>query len=683
MNLSDNLVLKIRNGAKGDIYLPGSKSISIRVLLLASLAKGETTILGLLDSEDTNVMINVLKILGVSIDLVEHNYESNVGSDSGNISIKVKGCNGFFPNLKKKHLINLDVGNSGLTIRTILPALSISMFNSKANSTVILNGVKRMRERPISELVDGLCFFGSDINYIENSGFVPLKIKPSNFISQNQIKIKTSRSSQFLTGLLQISPFIKKISKKNFYIETDGEIISRPYVDLTIDVLKKFGVLIVEKSYNKFEVKEDLLTSPKKFDVEGDASSASYFLASGVLGGGPVTVHGINRSSFQGDIYFANVLQKMGAKVVWGKNQITINATKELTALEIDCLNIPDAAMTFATISLYAKGVTRLNNISSWKVKETDRILAIANGLKKLGAKIEFGEDWLEIYPPKQLKSAYIETFDDHRIAMTFALSSFFHPGDAKKSERILKINNPKCVNKTFPNFFQEFTKLCSNAVPIITIDGPTASGKGTVAKLVSEFFGFKLLDSGIFYRSLALIASFNKINDNDELALANFADNLNIKFKGNKVFYLNNDITNKIRNESIGIVASKISVFPLVRRALLRCQRDFATLPGLVADGRDMGSIVFPNAKLRVFLTAKQEIRAERRYKQLIQKEIPCTLKDILQDIADRDLRDSNRKFSSLTLAKKKSTIIIDSSLESIDQVVRKIINEYNKSAF
>ena len=240
MKFPDSLILKIRKGAEGDIYLPGSKSISIRALLLASLAKGETTILGLLNSEDTKIMITVLKSLGVVIDLIEDDIEDGIFDDSGNINIKVKGCDGFFPNLKKKHSICLNVGNSGLTIRTILPALSISMFNSKANSTVILNGIERMRERPISELVDGLCFLGSDIKYLESSGFVPLQIKPSNFISKKEIKIKTNRSSQFLTGLLQISPLINRINKKNFLIQADCEIISRPYVDLTINILNNF-----------------------------------------------------------------------------------------------------------------------------------------------------------------------------------------------------------------------------------------------------------------------------------------------------------------------------------------------------------------------------------------------------------------------------------------------------------
>jgi 3-phosphoshikimate 1-carboxyvinyltransferase len=263
---------------------------------------------------------------------------------------------------------------------------------------------------------------------------------------------------------------------------------------------------------------------------------------------------------------------------------------------------------------------------------------------------------------------------------MSFSLASFTHPGDEYENFRRVAFDNPNCVEKTYPDFFDEFARVCSEAVRVITIDGPTASGKGTIADKVSTQLGFKILDSGCFYRVLALVSARSKIDENDEANLKKCAESLNIKFFEGRVFLEEEDITDKIREENIGIRASKISVYKSVRKTLLRSQRDFARHPGLVADGRDMGSIVFPNAFLKVFLSANAKIRAERRYKQLIQKEIPCKLNDLLQEIKKRDHRDINRDVGSLILAKEACSVYIDTSSKSIDEVVRIIIDKFNE---
>jgi len=676
--LESELTLNLRQTATGDLQLPASKSISLRAMLLASLGKGAVTIKNTLISEDTLVMRDILIELGVSVSFLA---ESSNGSEfSSNGVCIISGCEGFFPGLEQNRRITLNVKNSGLSARTILPSLSFMLLNPRANCSVFLDGVERMRARPMSELFSVLESLGSKISYPKQKSSFPCEFSPSEARKITEIEIDCSKSSQVLTGLLQILPYLNSIYSKKIKLLALGTIVSRPYIDLTKNVLSKFGCPVVETLPGQFYTSALALRSPKNFIVEGDASSASYFFASACIGGGPIRVHGISQDSKQGDIKLLDVLEKIGATVRWGNSYVEIFRKGRLRGIEIDCIEIPDAAMVLSTLALFCDEPTKLINIASWKEKETDRIAAVVQGLERLGVVVHRkGDDAITINPVPQLNRAKISTFNDHRIAMTFSMAAF-----ALKDEvgcvknRVLQIENPECVEKTFPYFFEEFSRVCSEAVPVITVDGPTASGKGTIANHVGKKLGFNVLDSGAFYRSLALITKWENIDEGDHRAITSRARNLSLRTKGSRFFLGEDDVTMLMRDEKIGLLASKIAKYEDVRRALIMAQRDFARLPGLVADGRDMGSVVFPKGALRVFLTAKPEIRAKRRFKQLIEKEIPCTLNDIFQDITERDNSDYNRPVASLALAEEAATLTIDSSSKTIEEVVEIIVSEY-----
>jgi 3-phosphoshikimate 1-carboxyvinyltransferase len=640
------------------MILPGSKSISNRMLLLAALANGTTDLQGLLDSDDTAVMIDSLQRLGVKIEVSSFT--------------RIHGVAGVFPNSgTASDPLKLFIGNSGLSIRTLVPALVASM--SVSGGCVEISGVPRMHERPIGDLVDGLRALGAKIDYMGQDGFPPLRIHGVQLDSKPSIKVKGSTSSQFLTGLMQAAPMLARQWQRPLRLEVEGELISKPYVAITQSVLKRFGVTVNELSGASigYEVQPQTIESPGALEVEGDASSASYFLAAGLLGHGPVRVVGAGSESVQGDVRFADALAKMGATITWGPNWIesSFDAGKgPIKGVDLDCNAIPDAAMTLVVCALFAEGPTTLRNIGSWRVKETDRILAMATECRKLGAKVDFGDDWIRIEPPKALTPAAIETYDDHRVAMSFSLASF---GNAT-----VKILDPGCVAKTFPTYFEVFSDLCSQAVPVLAIDGPTASGKGTIASLVAEALGFGYLDSGALYRITALAAKMEGVGEDDEQALASLATAMDLEFLGQTILLDGVNVSEAIRAEDIGVLASKIAVLPAVRRSLLLRQRDFARLPGLVADGRDMGTVVFPQARLKIFLTASARARAERRYKQLIDKGFSCNLDSLSADLEARDARDASRAVAPLKPAQ--GAMVIDSTTLSIDQVVQAVVNAW-----
>ena len=676
--LESELTLNLRQTAAGGLQLPASKSISIRAMLLASMGKGSVTIKNTLISEDTLVMRDILIELGVSVRFLA---ESSNGSEfSSNGICIISGCDGFFPGLGQNRRITLNVKNSGLSARTILPSLAFMLLNPRANCSVSIDGVERMRSRPMSELFSVLESLGSKISFPKQKSSFPCELAPSVGREIAEIGIDCSKSSQVLTGLLQILPFLNSIFSKKIKLLALGAIVSRPYIDLTMHVLSKFGCSVEETLPGQFYTSALGVRSPKNFIVEGDASSASYFFASACIGGGPIRVHGISEDSKQGDIKLLDVLKKIGAEVRWGNSYVEIFRKGRLRGIEIDCLEIPDAAMVLSTLALFCDQPTKLINIASWKEKETDRITAVVQGLERLGVSVyREGDDAITINPVTCLKSAKIQTFNDHRIAMTFSMAAFALKDEVGRvKNRVLQIENPECVEKTFPYFFEEFSRVCSEAVPVITVDGPTASGKGTIANHVGKNLGFNVLDSGAFYRSLALITRWEKIDEDNHRAIAFRARTLPLRMKRSRFLLGDDDVTVLMRDEKIGLLASKIAKFEDVRRALIMAQRDFARLPGLVADGRDMGSVVFPRGTLRVFLTAKPEIRAKRRFKQLIEKEIPCTLNDIFQDIIDRDNSDYNRPVASLALAEEGATLKIDSSSKTIEEVVKIIVSEY-----
>lgn len=425
----EQLHLPAFHHANGEIKLPGSKSISNRTLLLAALSKGTTLIRDLLISDDTNRMLDALKLLGVTLEQCgEHDW-------------KVTGCAGQFPNKQA----DLFLGNAGTAFRPLTAALALS------NGHYHLHGVPRMHERPIGDLVDALRQADADIAYETNSGFPPLNISPAQLDVSKPIQIRGDVSSQFLTALLMALP----LTQQQATIEVVGELISKPYIEITLNLMAKFGVQVQRDGWQRFTIPANSqYQSPAEMYVEGDASSASYFIAAGAIAG-DVTVTGLGQGSIQGDVRFADAVKLMGGNIHYDVNHIQSSQAKAIQAIDLDCNHIPDAAMTLAILALFADGTTTLRNIASWRVKETDRIAAMATELRKVGAIVEEGTDYIKITPPAELTpSAVIDTYDDHRMAMCFSLVSL---GGVP-----IIINDPNCVAKTFPNYFEEFKKLVS-----------------------------------------------------------------------------------------------------------------------------------------------------------------------------------------------------------------------------
>lgn len=431
----EQITLSASHHAQGIITLPGSKSISNRTLLLAGLAENNTDIYELLLSDDTERMLDALRILGIV-------------TEKSHTHLHVKGCDGDFPNKNA----DLFLGNAGTAFRPLTAALALSKGHYH------LHGVSRMHERPIGDLVDALTQIGADIEYAGDQGFPPLKISPCIPDVSKPIKIRGNVSSQFLTAMLMALPLTGKESE----IEVVGDLISKPYIDITLNLMRKFNVEVKCDNYKSFIIPANSrYHSPKDVFVEGDASSASYFLAAGAIAaknGSSVMIHGVDLNSIQGDIKFVFEIEKMGAilnKQVTEIGHISVSAPTKLKAIDLDCNHIPDAAMTLAVMALFAEGTTTLRNIASWRVKETDRIAAMAIELRKVGAIVEEGADYIKITPPAQvIPNAVIDTYDDHRMAMCFSLVSL---GGVP-----ITINNPKCVAKTFPNYFEEFAKIVS-----------------------------------------------------------------------------------------------------------------------------------------------------------------------------------------------------------------------------
>ena len=417
--MAEVLELRPARRACGTVRLPGSKSISNRVLLLAALATGETHVSGLLDADDTRVMREALARLGVAL------TERPGG-------VTVRGVSGPFPEKKA----DLFLGNAGTALRPLTAALVFS------EGEYFVSGVARMHERPIGDLVDALRPLGARIDYAEKTGYPPLRIHPSGMTVDRPVRVRGDVSSQFLTALLMALP----LGGRDAAVEVQGELISKPYVEITLNVMRRFGIDVRREGWRAFHVPAGRYRSPGRILVEGDASSASYFLAAGALGGGPVRVEGVGRDSIQGDVRFTEVLEAMGARVEMGEDWIECSGTGTLRAIDMDLNHVPDAAMTAAVLALFADGPSRLRNIASWRVKETDRLAAMATELRKLGAAVEEGSDQLSITPAKLKPGVAIDTYDDHRMAMSFSLVSL---GGVP-----VRINDPRCVAKTFPGYF-------------------------------------------------------------------------------------------------------------------------------------------------------------------------------------------------------------------------------------
>ncbi|HNV60009.1 MAG TPA: bifunctional 3-phosphoshikimate 1-carboxyvinyltransferase/cytidylate kinase [Rhodoferax sp.] len=619
--------------ASGTVTLPGSKSISNRVLLLAALCEGTTTIHDLLDSDDTRVMLEALAVLGCGV------------RRDGASTVHIDGLAGK-PVTTQAQLF---LGNAGTAMRPLTAALAVMGGDFE------LSGIARMHERPIGDLVDALRQLGCQIDYLQNQGFPPLRIGTPTLALAEPIKVRGDVSSQFLTALLMALPLV---ARHDIVIEVVGELISRPYIEITLNLLARFGVAVKRDAWQRFTIPAGCqLRSPGEIHVEADASSASYFIALGAISMGAgaqnsIRILGVGADSIQGDIRFMDAAQQMGARIISGPNWLQVSrGSWPLKAIDLDCNHIPDAAMTLAVMALYADGTTTLRNIASWRVKETDRIAAMATELRKLGATVLEGTDFIQVTPPASIqdwRAASIHTYDDHRVAMCFSLAAFNPAAIA------VRIEDPKCVAKTFPDYFEALFSVCqtpADAIPVVCVDGPTASGKGTLAVEVARKLGYHFLDSGSLYRITALAAQRAglPLDVQGEASIAELVKCLDIRFINGQILLNGDDVTEAIRTEEAGMNASRVSPLPLVRQALVELQHRFRQLPGLVADGRDMGTVIFPDAQLKVFLTASAERRADRRYKQLISKGIPATLPSLRADLEARDARDSSRAVAPL----------------------------------
>jgi len=648
-------------GASGTVTLPGSKSISNRVLLLSALCQGTTVVHDLLDSDDTQVMLAALRQLGCGVDVQ-------------GTTVTITGLGGrTWP----AETIGFFMGNAGTAMRPLTAALAVQ------GGDFTLKGVPRMHERPIGDLVDALRELGCTIDYLGNEGYPPLRVRQPSLQLDKPIPVRGDVSSQFLTALLMALPLAA--TDRAITIEVIGELISKPYIEITLNLLARYGIAVERHGWQRFVIPAgSRYQSPGSIHVEADASSASYFIALGAIAqGSGIRIQGVGADSIQGDIRFMDAAAQMGAKITSGPNWLEIQrGAWPLKGITLDCNHIPDAAMTLAVMALYADGPTTLRNIASWRVKETDRIVAMASESRKLGATVEEGPDWITIHPLQnrqfanalakgQWQRASIHTYDDHRVAMCFSLAAF------NADQVPVRIEDPKCVAKTFPDYFEALFSVAHTAapnIPVICIDGPTASGKGTLASRVAAQLGYHYLDSGALYRvtaHAALMAGLT-LETADEAEIAKLARSLPVRFEGEQVLLGNVDVTDAIRSEQGGMNASKVSVLPAVRDALVDLQHSFQRLPGLLADGRDMGTVIFPKAPLKVFLTASAAKRAERRHKQLISKGFSANINSLRADLEARDARDMSRSVAPLKPAKDalqldNSSLTIEASVEQV----------------
>ena len=646
---------------QGRVRLPGSKSISNRVLLLAALSEGATRVRGLLDSDDTRVMLQALAQMGCGVRRADGRADE----------VLIEGLGGRAPASPTR----LFLGNAGTAMRPLTAALALLGGEHE------LSGVARMHERPIGDLVAALRRLGCRIEELGQPGFPPLRIAEAAGVPplalDAPVRVRGDVSSQFLTALLLALPLAAR--EREVTVQVEGELISRPYIRITLALLERFGVAVQRQGWERFVIPEgSRYQSPGEVLVEADASSASYFIAAGALsapeGGEGLVIEGLGLDAVQGDIRFVEAARLMGADVQGGSGWLRARrGAWPLKAVDLDCNHIPDAAMTLAMMALYADGPSTLRNIASWRVKETDRIAAMTAELRKLGAAVEEGADFIRITPPALAggwRAASICTYDDHRMAMCASLAAF------NPAALPVRVQDPKCVAKTFPDYFETLFAAArpARAVPVICIDGPTASGKGTLAAALAARLGWHYLDSGALYRATALAARQAGVALDDEAALARLAAALPLRFEAGRVWLDGRDVSEALRSEQTGMDASALAPLPAVRAALLHLQRGMARLPGLVADGRDMGTVVFADAPLKVFLTASAETRAERRYKQLAAKGISANIARLRDDLQARDARDASRAAAPLKAAQ--DALALDNSCLSIEQSVQQVLD-------
>ncbi|MEJ7136834.1 bifunctional 3-phosphoshikimate 1-carboxyvinyltransferase/cytidylate kinase [Amphibiibacter pelophylacis] len=652
--------------AAGTVVLPGSKSISNRILLLAGLSQGETAIRGLLDSDDTRVMLAALQQLGCAV--VQDGDVCRVtglGGPDARVTLAVPQAQLF-------------LGNAGTAMRPLTAALAV--LAAQQGGCFELSGIARMHERPIGDLVDALRELGCTVTCLGQEGYPPLRVAAAAgpFPARRQIRVRGDVSSQFLTALLLALPLLT--AQGDMVIEVEGELISKPYIDITLGLLARFGISVQREGWSRFTLPQgSRYQSPGEIWVEGDASSASYFVALGAIAAvdAPLRIEGVGLDAIQGDVRFIDAARAMGADVQGEANALVVRrGAWPLKAVDMDCNHIPDAAMTLAVMALFTDPdgpATRLTGIASWRVKETDRIAAMATELRKVGARVTEGPDFIEVSAPLHAPESgplpRIHTYDDHRMAMCLSLAAL--QGDS----RGVVIEDPRCVGKTFPDYFETLF-ACTRprgAVPVLAVDGPVASGKGTLAAQLAQGLGYRLLDSGALYRMTAWAALQRGVALDDEAALVAMLAGLDVAFEPQGVRVNGVSVGDELRSEAVGNAASKVAVLPGVRHALDGLQHSLRALPGLVADGRDMGTVVFPDARLKIFLTASAESRAGRRHAQLLQRGISSRINDLLADLRERDARDTQRATHPLVPAQ--DAVLLDNSDLTIAQTVDQVL--------
>jgi len=648
--------------AGGQVTLPGSKSISNRVLLLSALCLGSTTLHDLLESDDTRVMLQALRTLGCS---VEHDGTRVAIGGLGGQLVQRQG--------------DLFLGNAGTAMRPLTAALAV------LGGDFELRGVPRMHERPIGDLVDALRQLGCSIDYLGQPGYPPLHIGTPALALDRPIPVRGDVSSQFLTALLMALPLV---AQRDIVIDVQGELISKPYIAITLNLLARFGVEVRRDDWSRFTIPAgSQLRSPGDLHVEADASSASYFIALGAIAHNnsqALRINGVGADSIQGDIRFIDAARQMGAQIDSGPNWLEVSGPDARSAgglrpIDLDCNHIPDAAMTLAVMALYANGTSTLRNIASWRVKETDRIAAMTTELRKFGAVVEEGSDFIRVTPPASAadwRAASVDTYDDHRMAMCLSLAAFNPAGVP------VRIRDPQCVAKTYPDYFETLFSVAQTPlkrIPVICIDGPTASGKGTLAAELAKRLGYHFLDSGALYRITALAATRAELplDTDGEAAIAALVTTLDIRFDDGQILLGTENVSDLVRTEAMGMNASRVSSLPQVRNALIDLQHAAQRLPGLVADGRDMGTVIFPQAPLKVFLTASAARRAERRHKQLISKGFSATLSGLRADLEARDARDSTRSTAPLKPAQ--DARALDNSDLTVNASVDQVLHWWN----
>jgi len=654
------------SAAAGSVRLPGSKSISNRVLLLAGLAAGETAVHGLLDSDDTAVMLDALRALGCGIE--------RITDADGHDVTRVRGLGGRLAVYEAR----LFLGNAGTAMRPLTAALAV--LAATQGGRFELAGVARMHERPIGDLVAALRPLGCTVDELGTPGYPPLAVRGDaggRLATAAPIRVRGDVSSQFLSALLLALPLAA--GPGEVVVEVVGELISKPYVEITLNLLARFGIAVQRVGWQRFVIPAgSRYASPGEIAVEGDASSASYFIALGAIAAtaAPVVIEGVGADSIQGDLRFVDAARAMGAEVTVEATRIVARrGAWPLRAITLDCNAIPDAAMTLAVMALYADAPSTLTGIASWRVKETDRIAAMAAELGRLGAHVEAGDDCIRVTPPRVWRAAAVHTYDDHRMAMCLSLAAFNALAGAAPPVPV-RILDPRCVGKTYPDYFETLFGLAQTPaawVPVITVDGPTASGKGTLAAAVARALGWHMLDSGALYRALALAALRAGVATDDGEALAALAGRLALHQEDGRLWIDGVEAGAELRREDVGLAASRIAALPAVRQALHALQLAARRPPGLVADGRDMGSVVFPDAQLKVFLTASALQRAERRYKQLISNGISSTISALRADLEARDARDTSRSVAPLVPAEDAQAL--DNSALSVDQSVAQVL--------